>query len=119
MTPEEHKELSQQAGQWSCSPADAMSSCGAALDSWLTANPPVPSVPTSELQTLLGRDSQSPSARHLPLGEGGACAETDREDRVAASSGGETRMMVGVDDDWGKVKFDHADFAATDWEVVR
>lgn len=141
MTPEEHDQLRVAASNW-CSRDGSQASgkqCGDELLFWLDAHPPVPSVPvsdlrawqsngwvTSELVALIRMAEPKPSLPPNPHQQGTylwAREEHARRQTVKTGwrrvEGGETRMLVSADDDWSKVKFDHTDFTATDWEVVK
>lgn len=126
MTPEEHSELLIIARV--INRGDAT---GLQLQSWLDAHPPVPSVPVSELRAWQNRDwvdgefaalldkHDPPSLPPNPHQQGTylwAREEHARGDSVRRHDWNSCCTARG---EWLAFMFTHADFTATDWEVVK
>lgn len=129
MTPEEHNDLKRLYDECNDA-ADGMLD----LRDWLKKHPPVPAVPVAELREWLGRgwvnsefeallDKYTPKPSLPPNPEKPgtylwALEEFQRGRKVGRAKstirvGGRFRRFT-----WGEYSFTHADFIATDWEVV-
>lgn len=140
MTPEEHNQLKTAASVW-CSRDGSVASgkqCGDELLFWLDAHPPVRSVPvsdlrawqrngwvTAELDALIQMAEKNPSLPPNPHQQGTylwAREEHLRGSGMCRRSIGLNVPMKDVRDRivyWDQWSWSHADFTATDWEVVK